>query len=337
MPAEIRVYAHPDGPSWREIDQAVKNANGLQSVFRVSLVPWTEGLTSGEGKIGIEDLDAIMSRARPEVNGLVLLEQRPTTPRLVEEVLPKRIYATCAVRRGAKQPPFRLYLLYQIAAAALTLSAGLDPKTNEQMIHNPPVGCLWDWWSNDEERHFILITARLCRECRDTLMIQSELTDKHFAATQQILEYIRRAMLGESPEIANSVFLAYGHGQDWKTLRDLLQRWGLSVEHFNRAAPAGMPTVDRWKQMLNRSRFAFALMTPDDRMADNRMLARQNVVHEIGLCHSRLGLYNTAILLAKGTEIFSNIDGITRIDYDAGNLLGVEGEIRSLLEQRGLL
>jgi predicted nucleotide-binding protein len=144
-------------------------------------------------------------------------------------------------------------------------------------------------------------------------------------------------MMGESPGIANRIFVAHGHRDVWEQLRGILERLRLPVEHFNAEATAGLLTTDRWKRMLNRSRFAFAVMTRDDRVGDELYRARQNVVHEIGLCHARLGIHNTAILIEEGTERFSNIDGVTCIPFPPGRLDTVEGEVEDLLKSRGLL
>jgi predicted nucleotide-binding protein len=113
--------------------------------------------------------------------------------------------------------------------------------------------------------------------------------------------------------------------------------WGLQVGHFNRESVAGILVAEWWRQMLNRARFAFAVMTPDHKMKDGRKRARQNVVHEIGLCHARVGLHNTAILLAAGTEKFTNVDGVNYIPFKVGRLAAQQGEIRKLLEARGIL
>jgi predicted nucleotide-binding protein len=89
--------------------------------------------------------------------------------------------------------------------------------------------------------------------------------------------------------------------------------------------------------MLNRARFAFAIMTPDDVMKDGTMRVRQNVVHEIGLCQARLGVRNTAILIANGTDRFTNVGGIVHLAFETGRIAEKSAELRGLLEERGIL
>ena len=128
-------------------------------------------------------------------------------------------------------------------------------------------------------------------------------------------------MMGESPAVANRIFIAYGRSDDWLDLKRLLEEWGSAVEHFNREAVAGVMIADRWRQMLDSARFAFAVITPDDELVDGTKQARQNVVHEIGLCHARMGLRSTAILVAEGTERFSNVEGVNYIPFESGKLM----------------
>jgi len=106
-------------------------------------------------------------------------------------------YVSCRVPKEDPAPPFRLYLLYQMAAAALTLGAHPRPKVNEDMIHwRRPVGCLWDWWKDSNQRATAMMMARICPSCWTTLNTHGDLTDEAIVAGRQILEYVRRTMLG---------------------------------------------------------------------------------------------------------------------------------------------
>ena len=336
MPA-LNVYGHPQGESWPDIRWAVATANGLQTQFKCSLKELSTPL-SGTSRAGsVDQFEQELLLVSPPIHGLIFYEETVDNNVLVSELLPRRIYVSCQVERGLDAPPFRLYVLYQIAAAALTLEARLSNATNEAMIHQPPVGCLWDWWRGRDQRATAMMIAWICSTCQTALRKHGGLGPEWILAAQQILEYVRRSMMGDLPTVANRVFIAYGQGRDWEDLRDLLVGWKLEVEHFNCQAVAGILVADRWRQMLDRSRFAFAVMTPDDAMADGTRRARQNVVHEIGLCHARLGIQSTAILLASGTESFTNVSGINHISFTSGELKAVAPSIRDLLTARGIL
>jgi hypothetical protein len=333
----LLVHAHPRGKSWKEIRASVRTANGLQSYFQFSLVELTKPLSRKTERVKIKAIEKTLARRTPAVSGLIFCEES-FDGALVQEFLPERIYVSSQVSKGRKSPPFRLYLLYQLAAAALTLGASLTRKTNEQMIHRRrPVGCLWDWWEEAGQRATAMMVARICPRCQSDLRKHgNDLPEEAIVAARQILDYVRRSMLGEAPAVANRVFIAYGSAPDWKVLKSMLTHWGLDVEYFSRQVVTEM-IAERWKQMIDQSRFAFALMTPDDTLADGTHLARQNVVHEIGLCHSRIGLRNTAILLADGTQKFTNVDGVNYIPFTVGKLQATAPTIHQLLKERGIL
>jgi hypothetical protein len=333
----LRIYADPAGASWDDVKAGVSTANGLQTAFKCALQPLPVSLPSPPHEGDLDAYERQLSQANPPVSGLFFLEEWFDSSLLILEVLPRRIYVSGQVDRELTSPPFRLYVLYQIAAAALTLGAKLTPVINKEMIHRPPVGCLWDWWEKAGERATAMMIARICPSCQRALQLHGGLTPEAILAAQQMLDYVRRTMLGESPAVAHCVFIAYGHGDDWTSLRDLLEGWGLEVEHFNKEAVAGVMVAERWKRMLDRSRFAFAVMTPDDQLANGKRQARQNVIHELGLCHARMGLHNTAILLADGTEPFTNVGGVSYIPFRQGDLPAQTGTIRRLLEERGIL
>jgi len=333
----LSVYAHPDSESWDEIRTSVRTANGLQSYFKCSLNELRAPLSASSNQADINAFESALSHAAPPVSGLVFCEEQFRDAALIVEILPKRVYVSCGVPKGLEAPRFRLYLLYQIAAAALTLGAQLSHDTNRDMIHEPPVGCLWDWWKDTNQRATAMMMARICPLCEDALRTHGGLPREAIVAARQILDYVRRSMLGESPTVANKVFIAYGHTGDWQVLTSLLKAWGLEPDYFDREAVAGLMVAERWQQMLDQSRFAFAIMTPDDELTGGKRQARQSVVHEIGLCHARMGLRNTAILLAEGTESFSNIAGVRPLSFQSGNLLASSMEIHKLLKDRGIL
>ena len=337
MATPLNIYAHPKAPSWGCIEHAIKTANGLQTHFRFESIDASKWLPADDEDVPFKKFIKRICRIRPEVRGVVFCEGAFKNGILVNECLPHRVYVSCYVDDDLSAPPFGLYVLYQIASAALALSSGISEAVNEEMTHDPPIGCLWDWWRDAVQRGAGMVAARICAQCKSALQTHGAVPSEGIAAIQAILDYIRRTMMGESPGIANRIFIAYGRSQDWEDLRMLLEKWGLQVEHFNREQPAGLLVAERWLQMLNGSRFAFAIMTPDDLMKDGKRLARQNVIHEIGLCHARLGLRNTAILIAKGTEEFSNAKGINYIPFTLGALGAQADKIRKLLEERGIL
>jgi predicted nucleotide-binding protein len=92
--------------------------------------------------------------------------------------------------------------------------------------------------------------------------------------------------------------------------------------------------------MLDTSAFAILVLTRENRHADKRWHARENVIHELGLFQGRLGYEKAVILMEAGVERFSNIDGLTYIEFSKGDFAGsskAKKELRKTLAREGLL
>ena len=134
------------------------------------------------------------------------------------------------------------------------------------------------------------------------------------------------------------MFIGHGSSDEWKILKDFLaDRLELTWDEFNREPNAGITTKERLESMLDDASFAFLVMTGEDETNDGKLVARQNVVHEIGLFQGRLGFSRAIVLLEEGCEEFSNIVGLTQIRFPKGNLMAKSEEIRRVLERENLV
>jgi hypothetical protein len=136
---------------------------------------------------------------------------------------------------------------------------------------------------------------------------------------------------------AKAVFIGHGHSPLWQELRDYVDRTlRLKWDEFNRRPVAGITTVERLKEMLDSARFALLIMTAEDEHGDDRVHARENVVHEIGLFQGRLGFNRTVILVEETCSQFSNIAGLSVIPFPAGRIRGTFDEVRRVLQREGI-
>jgi hypothetical protein len=134
--------------------------------------------------------------------------------------------------------------------------------------------------------------------------------------------------------------IVIGHGRSplWRELKDFISdRLGLDWDEFNRVATAGVATADRLRDMLDSASMAFLVATAEDETAEGQLVARQNVIHEVGLFQGRLGFSRAIILLEEGCEEFSNIHGLGQIRFPGGNIVACYEEVRRVVEREGLL
>lgn len=143
--------------------------------------------------------------------------------------------------------------------------------------------------------------------------------------------------INDSNEIA-TIFIGHGGSKDWYELKIFLEeRLKLKVIEFNSISQPGMGIKERLKEMLNEANFAFLVMTAEDEHGDSKLHARPNVVHEIGLFQGKVGFEKAIILKADNCEIFSNIDGLTRLDFPKNKIESLFEKIRCVLEREKII
>jgi len=126
------------------------------------------------------------------------------------------------------------------------------------------------------------------------------------------------------------VFVSHGQNELLKLkLKDFLtNRLGRRVVVLSELPSHGLTVVEKLERASQQCSCAIILMTRDDETKDGGLRARQNVVHEIGFFQGRYGRRNVILLAERGVELFSNISGIVRIEFDAGAFEGAFEPLR---------
>ena len=148
----------------------------------------------------------------------------------------------------------------------------------------------------------------------------------------------QRRQRRKAETIGTNVFIGHGRSLIWRELKDFIEdRLKLPVDEFNRVPVAGVTNIARLSEMLDAAAIAFLIMTGEDEQHDGKLRARMNVVHEAGLFQGRLAFTRAIVVLEKGCEAFSNIEGLGQIRFPKGNIKAAFEEIREVLEREGLL
>jgi predicted nucleotide-binding protein len=138
--------------------------------------------------------------------------------------------------------------------------------------------------------------------------------------------------------IGTNVFIGHGRSSAWREVKDFVQdRLRLPHDEFNRVPVAGVTNIARLAEMLDAAAIALLVMTAEDEMAEGKMRARENVVHEVGLFQGRLGFGRAIVVLEEGCEEFSNIQGLGQIRFAPGKIAGAFEQIRQVMEREKLI
>lgn len=138
-----------------------------------------------------------------------------------------------------------------------------------------------------------------------------------------------------TPKIVEpTIFIGHGRNSQWRDLKDhLTDKHGYKIIAYETGARAGHTIRDILDDMLTKSSFAILVMTGEDEMADGKIMARPNVIHETGLFQGKLGFSRAIVLLEEGTEEFSNLYGIQQIRFSQGKIKETYGDILSTLKR----
>jgi hypothetical protein len=147
------------------------------------------------------------------------------------------------------------------------------------------------------------------------------------------------AQISRMGQKGKRVFIGHGHSNVWQDLRDHLKDGlGLEVDYFEREAQAGRIIPARLNEMLEGASFAFLVMTAEDEHAgDEEKHARENVIHEAGLFHGKLGLERAIILLEEGCARFSNKEGVIHLSFRPGKIKDCFVDAEKVLRKNKIL
>jgi hypothetical protein len=133
------------------------------------------------------------------------------------------------------------------------------------------------------------------------------------------------------------VFIIHGHNKEatFELEKILKEKFHLNPVILVYEPGKGRTLIEKFEQEGAHCSFAFAIMTPDDLVKVEGGFytqARPNVIFELGWFYGKIGRNQTCILLKEGTEIHSDLDGISRIvfrDSITDKYLEIESELKS--------
>ncbi|RJL32904.1 ribokinase [Bailinhaonella thermotolerans] len=125
----------------------------------------------------------------------------------------------------------------------------------------------------------------------------------HAQFAQVTREFIGRLDRERRSDPAKGVFIAHGANPEWRAVQRFIEeRFELPVFSFESGSWGGRQVTEALAAYLERCSLAVCVLTAEDFTGDGRRLARQNVVHEVGLFHGRHGFDRVVVLAEEGCD-----------------------------------
>ena len=351
---KVTVLVNPKGKHFARVIQAVEIVNAVQTYYRLK-PEWDQDgeILAADDRVRSAEMLREKIRNRFPNQLVIAMTEHDISDggsQVTTSEEPGCTIISCDDWTDIEDaPPTRAYLIYQITSALTSFAACLTVGENNMMMHEDEngaasgsdadflKGCLFDYWIEQTNLYRSMVSARLCPKCRSALLAHGA-PPEAVIATEKLLDWVRSVILERERKLPRKIFIGHGgKSTAWQDLRKMLRKWKLEVEEFNEEPVAGISTTQRLKSMLENSRFAFLVMTGEDKDGQGRLQARLNVVHEIGLFQGRLGTECAIVLQERKVLTFSNLDGITRIDFDPDQINELRPELHRLLIARGVM
>lgn len=137
---------------------------------------------------------------------------------------------------------------------------------------------------------------------------------------------------------SHCVFIGHGRSKLWARLQVFLKdELKLETVCYESEPRVGESIVPILEKMLTQATFAVFVLTAEDQMEEGQARARQNVIHEAGLFQGRLGFDKALLLVQKGLESFSNIDGLQYIPFSKENIEETFYQLQRTLKAKGII
>ncbi|CAD5962220.1 Ribokinase [Streptomyces sp. KY75] len=126
----------------------------------------------------------------------------------------------------------------------------------------------------------------------------------HAQLAQVTADFIRSVDAARrTAALPGGVFVAHGRNPEWLAVKAFVeQRFGVPVYSFESDAWGSRPVTEALSDYLQRCDFAICVLTAEDATSEGHRVARQNVIHEIGLFQGRCGFDRVLVLAEEGCE-----------------------------------
>lgn len=129
----------------------------------------------------------------------------------------------------------------------------------------------------------------------------------------------------DKDKIKPIIFISHGgENKEWEEVKKcLIKIFGKrQIKYYEKEPRISRNVTDKIIKIINQCNFAVVIMTGEDKIIEKggeeekiNFCPRGNVIHELGLCQSRIGLEYTIMLADDKVKLPTNIDRIDHIKF----------------------
>ena len=287
----VQLLVSPKCAHLRRMESLVSLVNGCQRYYRLELQR-EAALDKSGGKVDPQTLAEALEAKHPDKHVIGVTED-PFDDNWFSHEYRLSAVITVADWEAVYAPPsLRAYVMYQVAQALMHFSADMSEEIAMNVVHEPPVGCVYDF---SLEKHSIklgMVAGNVCHQCAGQLRALGT-SDDAIEAVRRVVGLVRAEALGRPILFdPNEVFVVMRFTTNDEN--DNAWKYGLKVgvEKCGYRATRGddrlesRHILDKVDAAIRRSRLVIA------KVDENNL----NVYYELGLA---MGLEKDVLLVSE--------------------------------------
>jgi predicted transcriptional regulator len=129
------------------------------------------------------------------------------------------------------------------------------------------------------------------------------------------------------------IFLTHGRSPDWHEIQRYIEKTvGVETLELSEEPFQGRTILQKLDDESRKCGYAVIVLTGDDRVGEDEVRARENVIHEIGFFQGRYGLDRVCLVYERGVNIPSNISGLGYIPFPKGEVRAAFADLRKEID-----
>ncbi|MCM1114334.1 MAG: hypothetical protein NC397_02425 [Clostridium sp.] len=192
---DIKVICNEDNQRIKQIELAIKIANGVQNCYNY-ILEYEDLDEISELKIPLNWSMFKKSYVSDGIFRIYITERKFSDNWFSHEERDFAIITICDWEENFSPPALRCYLIYQIAQSSLNFSADINEEMEMRMVHNHSEGCLFDFCQHKPDIKLGMISGSICSNCRGTFK-RYGVDEAVINAVEQLISFVRLETIGK--------------------------------------------------------------------------------------------------------------------------------------------